>query len=200
MSEVKERPILFSGPMVRAILAGTKTQTRRTVKPQPDHCHKFPDTGLLPQIGDREIKCPYGAPGDRLWVRETWCYFGAGDSHIGYRATDEDRLSPDAFDKWRPSIHMFRRMSRIDLEIVSVRVERLNDISEADAIAEGVHELPLQKGEPGAWWTGDTSKGAMLHARTPVDAYRKLWTEINGLESWPSNPHVWVVEFRRVRP
>ena len=100
--------------------------------------------------------------------------------------------------RWTPSIHMPRWASRINLEITGVRIERLNDISEADAIAEGITELPLQKGEPGAWWTANVEAGPSLHGRTPVDAFRKLWESINGAGSWDANPYVWVVEFKRI--
>jgi hypothetical protein len=185
---MKERPILMSAAMVRAILDGRKTQTRRVLK------------GLEMRSGMPEPEfasllrcCPYGVPGERLWVREAW------QSHIGsvgesliyaYRATDDHRLGP-----WRPSIHMPRVASRITLEVAGVRVERLQDISEADARAEGTAELPGQHGEPAAWWTADVGAGPRLHGRTARDAYRFLWEQINGPGSWDANLWVWVIEF-----
>lgn len=191
---MKERPILFSGPMVRAILDGTKTQTRRVVKPQfaadaipvempatdpaggwvvPGHSGVWwCDAAANP---DDVRRCPYGQPGDRLWVREAWArtrVFGA--EMVVYREGDN---RTDYGGPWKPSIHMPRWASRITLEITSVRVERLQDISEADAIAEGVYTDP---------------------ASPAYDAYAQLWDEINGPGSWAANPWVWVLEFRRL--
>jgi hypothetical protein len=192
---VKESPILFSGSMVRAILAGTKTQTRRIVNPQPiadamwsggfylqskavnTALKTFNDARGAPLQGD-PTPCPYGAPGDRLWVRESW------QSHIGtygeslvyaYRATDDERAGP-----WRPSIHMPRAAARITLEVTDVRVERLQAISEADAVAEGIDPV--------------------LYRKSAQAGYRDLWEAINGRGTWGNNPWVWVVEFKRVTP
>ena len=192
---MKERPIIFSAPMVRAILEGRKTQTRRVVKPQPDYVVKdaYFTKGLdVPRRGN-DIKCPYGQPGDRLWVRETFsqCVNLGVDRNgewpkdlfsYSYRATDGL-----VGDRWKPSIHMPRLSSRILLEIVSVRVERLQDISEADAKAEGAdpYRLPCHP-----------KREKLRH----VDGFSLLWKPINGSESWDANPWVWVVEFRRVAP
>jgi len=185
---MKERPILFSGPMVRAILEGRKTQTRRVVKPQPG-CDPRDDEHL--DMG----RCPYGQPGDRLWVREAWHtderdleYARAkhedamSDSPIYYRADPEN---DNAGCTWRPSIHMPRWASRITLEITRVRVERLQEISEKDAIAEGADPYlhPVHPGREG-----------LRH----VDGFRSLWESINGPGSWDANPWVWVIEFKRV--
>lgn len=162
---MKERPILFSGPMVRAILDGRKTQTRRVVKPRQGMLDDW--TGL---------PCPYGKPGDRLWVRET-CYFEQPHGEVIYRADpgSEKALDPEFTGlRWRPSIHMPRWASRITLEIVNVRVERLQDIRVDDARAEGVT------------------------AKWPVHGFRNLWQSINGFGSWDANPWVWVVEFRNM--
>lgn len=185
MSAVKERPILFSAPMVRALLAGTKTQTRRSVKlpaPKSEHAQM-----LVPY-------CPHGVPGDRLWVKET-CRITTtmAGYKIRYRADDAE-LWPDTdglcYDdhQWRPSIHMPRCASRILLEITAVRVERLNDISEADALAEGVNVHPDHHGKPRTSIYG------------PVRAYCDLWESINGVGTWALNPWVWVIEFRRGMP
>lgn len=180
---MKERPIIFQGEMVRAILDGRKTQTRRVVK----------DTGFYAidpaihgqEVATRELKalatqCPYGAPSDRLWVRETftdeaggiWPYLG---DHIYYRA---DPLQPMC-ERWTPSILMPRWASRITLEITGVRVERLQDISEADAKSEGA--------EP----------AECCHAH--YHGFSKLWESINGKGSWDVNPWVWVINFERVQ-
>lgn len=141
---MKERPILFSGEMVRAILEGRKTQTRRVIKPQPDSARNsvFVKSGFETKHG-YEIKCPYGQPGDRLWVRETWGLWdtdpkdGPERAKIFYRATDENRRDL-RYQRWRPSIHMPRWASRINLEITNIRIERVQDITEEDAKAEGL--------------------------------------------------------------
>jgi len=185
---VKERPILFSAQMVRAILQGRKTQTRRIVKGLPYAPLAFAEfTAADPSgfwgFGHANnpihcIHCPYGETGDRLWVRETHCKYGGG---FIYRA-DYGNLTPisdGVGGPWKPSIHMPRVASRIALEITGVRVERLDDISEADAIAEGCQCA----GVPASL----TNRGA----------FAKLWESINGPESWAANPLVWVVEFRR---
>ena len=187
---MKERPILFSAPMVRAILDGRKTQTRRIVKPQPPAgCEYATSVGSYalcfadgtsasaapicvpptPRSKDHRLPSPYGAPGDRLWVRETFCLRNPEhhpERGYWYAATD-DVDNP----RWTPSIHMPRRASRLTLEVTGVRVERLQAITEADAIAEGC---------PGR-----------AHFAT-------LWDSINdGEASWVNNPWVWVVEFAR---
>jgi hypothetical protein len=172
----KERPILFSGPMVRAILDGRKTQTRRIVKGQPALWLNDSVMGQFISTDDHLISmCPYGKPGDRLWVRETFAV--CADSSIFYRSDG----GPSPWDgiKWKPSIHMPRAASRITLEIVSVRAELLHEITESDAIAEGCQ----CDGVPASL----TNRGA----------FGKLWLSINGPGSWDVNPWVWVVEFRR---
>jgi len=185
---MKERPILMSAPMVRAILAGTKTQTRRVAKGEALRwlVRDGFTPGFVADPGNR--LCPYGQPGDRLWVREShWWFKDEHDPVTGYfppPLTIEDVEYRADGEKpgraWRPSIHMPRWASRITLEVTSVRVERLQDISEADAISEGIP-------------TSDVS---------PPDAcrfaYRLLWESINGPGSWDANPFVWVVSFRRI--
>lgn len=241
MNTVKERPILFSGPMVRAILAGEKTQTRRVVKPQPPYegirlngpesYHPAvakngfltpgePVFGIYDDEGEYGCVCTYGSPGDRLWVRETvYCDDGNGINdfdatsvpweHVYYRADGECceqipecQCSFIGKPKWTPSIHMPRWASRITLEVTGVRVERLQDISEADAKAEGV-EIAI----PGTTWYRDYNPGKQdaihpdPHYGLCPDAYasyESLWGSINGPESWAANPWVWVVEFRRI--
>jgi len=216
---MKERPILFSGAMVRAILSGGKTQTRRVVKPLPEFCGGQGDQQDVRCWGwmneDRagpnflsvvDSRCPYGQPGDRLWVREThfealkWRYtplFAAASDFI-YRADYEYReelRSVIGCHHWKPSIFMKREASRISLEIVSVRVERLQDISEADAVAEGIDAF--QRGEEPKVYR-DYLQRTEHFGLSAVGSYRTLWESINGAGSWSANPWVWVVEFKRL--
>lgn len=229
MNETKERPILMSAPMVRACLDGTKSQTRRIVK------WRNVDAGLnLAFTGLRAMRdragawalesntrsssetrcdltvCPYGHPGDRLWVRETWQYADwteDGYPFVQYRADnarlllesipDEwaERLQDTWVDlsapanygidnraadrKWRPAIHIPRWACRLELEVTDVRVERLQAISDADSLAEGVDR---------------TNTSIPGYAK---ERYRQLWESINGVDSWDANPWVWVVSFKR---
>lgn len=187
---MKERPILFNAPMVRALLDGTKTQTRRVCKVAEATALSYVvDCGNC-QFGDEEgyvrFSSPYGQPGDRLWVRESVADIGG---RLTYRA-DTDDGAHCMVKRWTPSIHMPRWASRILLEIVSVRVERLNDIREADARAEGVtiedrHMIGYCAGE---------------FLPPSIRAYRDLWESINGAGSWDADPWVWVVDFKRVTP
>ena len=212
----KERPILFSGPMVKAIIAGRKTQTRRIVKVHPAHAEnaKLAHTDWDSGDGDARLqvvgggglwcKCPYGTKGDRLWVKETLRW--SEDYKAAYFAAD-DGLAP--VDEWPwqrsilPSIHMPRGVSRILLEIDSLRVERLQDITDDDAKAEG---FPL----PGPQTTKLTvrnldgtversiAQGHFFDARSNFCA---TWEALNGKKApWSSNPWVWVVSFHVVRP
>ncbi len=182
---VRERPILFSAPMVRAILEGRKTQTRRVVK-LTDSGHVKEPRGHRrwhPADPDVVLGCPYGQPGDRLWVRETWrpaaeflseC---VGPKDIRYAATVSE--AERATSKWRSPIFMPRWASRITLELTEVRIERLNAISLEDAAAEG--------------WPGRESADP-----NPYTWFSALWVSINGPGSWISNPWVWVLKFRRL--
>lgn len=219
---MKERPILFNGDMVRAILDGRKTQTRRVIKGVgPDNWLK----GASNHVVHAANKCPYGQPGDRLWVRESFLHLMHGDvtagdikycARIDSRSTDNSKNSGYWWRK-RPSIHMPRWASRIILEIVSVRVERLQVISEADAIAEGCYTNDVYSdlaGENDVWHCV-RCKGFQVHEQcsmagctevdcnecnTPVKRFKQLWQRINGAESWAANPWVWVVEFKRIKP
>lgn len=218
---MKERPIIFSGEMVRAILAGRKSQTRRP-------CRNAHVITCDDRTGATDAKCPYGSPGDRLWVKETWRPFNHDDEYVAvqYAADlgcfrprfDDDARSCRFSDlierwgdtRWRPSIHMWREASRITLEATSVRVERVQDINEADAIAEGVEthaqRYAAEYAKEGAappekvqgivpWYRYDGQPCAAVSAR---ESYRTLWESIYGPESWAANPWVWVVEFRRL--
>jgi hypothetical protein len=194
-----ELPILFSAPMVRAIIDGRKTQTRRAVKPQPDDDYWPVGTGPT-----HARHCPYGQPGDRLWVRETWRAHQSFDLAAPNELPKIDGLHYEAdgrprfwdFGRLRSSIHMPRWASRITLEIVSVRVERVQDISEEDARAEGVLRSDWVNDETCEW--PDSER----------EAFRALWDSINGhiktptgghfRHSWDANPWVWVVEFHRL--
>lgn len=223
---MNERPILFSGAMVRALLAGSKTQTRRVVKMKPHQQIEERDDGTpWPWMHDGErdadswMACPYGQPGDRLWVRESWqgpllqefeidadpdwhyashIHQYQNPAHCEYAAdggpkpeyTDADDVMRQG---WRPSIHMPRWASRITLEITSVRVERLQDISIEDAKAEG------------AWGPDDSIVqkvadhfGIDIFAANPRKAFQMLWEQINGPDSWDANPWVWAIEFKRL--
>ena len=172
---MKERPIIFNGDMVRAILDGRKTQERRPIKPQPIWVGD-PSVPFRTKDADPKgiIRCPYGAPGDRLWVRETW-RMDAVNIGAEYRATISALMEHVA--PWTPSIHMPRWASRITLEITAVRVQRVQDITEEDALAEGM--VPLDRS-------------------TPREMFAEVWQSIYG--NWPANPWVWVVEFRRIEP
>ena len=219
---IKERPILFSALMVRAILDVRKTQTRRVMKFQPPssdyqlsrlmdttdrtlrkhigklHWVKMDGLNIVDETPDYFL-CPYGEIGDRLWIKETYCKHGA---LISYKADDdwiaEYRKSSDfnVIDnpKWEPSIYMPRIASRITLEITDIRVEQLQDISEEDALAEGVNIY--------APYVGVDCEGNVIESDIiswmPSDYYRELWESINGKGSWDLNPWVWVIQFKRI--
>lgn len=224
---MKERPVIFNGEMVRAILDGRKTQTRRVIKVQPEsktfglrkiiesenaseegkYYWSLSDALGISRARSNPFLCPFGQVGDRLWVRETWADVNHdGHPAIAYRADgglrvigedDGEEEDPNlekywfaqwyadlisgAEGNWRPSIHMPRWASRITLEITAVRVERLNDISEEDAKAEGVK-------------AGVSPGHHMMHQV----AFSELWQSIYGEESWGANPWVWVIEFKQV--
>jgi hypothetical protein len=203
----KERPILFSGQMVRALLDGSKTQTRRPVKGFALELLKTdnftPEYVALPENGNS----PYGYAGDRLWVRETFqgpmweegtwdadtdyhspkfCEYRADGGALPEYVDFEDNLHQG----WKPSIHMPRWASRITLEVTGMRVERLQDISDRDCIAEGIGLNPSAEGIPMTAPEGETM---------PRAAYRALWDSLAARGAdWQANPWVWVVEFKRI--
>jgi len=241
---MKERPILFSAPMVKAILDGRKTMTRRvfknddskrvgsrnfvhvlhgkdasvlTVKQPADAAYAGFNYSTSVQTSAVYFKCPYGQPGDRLWVRETWGITtpydelryqdnGVDCGPVWYRADGSLRIDERSRadlcygrGKWRPSIFMPRWASRIDLKITGVRVERLNDISEDDAKAEGCTSTVeiLSEEEPDGTVHAVDYRG--LYA---VERFQDLWGSINGKtpgKAWADNPYVWVVEFKRIK-
>jgi len=189
---MKHRPILFSTAMVQAILEGRKTQTRRVVKPQgailTDAMAR--NLGTRPPIEQNMpvIKCPYGQPGDVLWVRETWAHtsqlnINPEDENYGcvYKADGQPWEDYEGWT-WKPSIHMPRESCRLFLRIKSIRVERLQDISGEDALKEGVSV---------------TSMWPVAIGEAYVE-FSRLWASINGQASWDANPWVWVVEFERI--
>ncbi|ECE6399634.1 hypothetical protein FNJ07_09690 [Salmonella enterica subsp. salamae] len=219
---MKERGMIFNAEMVRAILDGRKTQTRRPVKGvRPDNClpiHPATATrsGVHTHVMDapKHGLCPFGVVGDRLWVRETWATLGNEDGHPvdanGNLCSREDAqriyrasaiqnpgnyglwTSPDGFDfegSWTPSIHMPRRASRITLEITDVRVERVQDISQIDAIAEG--------GPPDHPSFSKISR-EMGFSDWSRSWFAQTWWGIYGREAWNTNPWVWVIKFKRV--
>ncbi|HBT4772714.1 TPA: hypothetical protein MB352_003958 [Klebsiella variicola subsp. variicola] len=216
-----ERGMIFNGEMVRAILDGRKTQTRRIMKPQPEPCprggHWWPSNvfktmlhveeemqngkgGWGGLVGDA---CPFGDVGDRIWVRETWAEAGASAPDLKlYRANYPEHV-PSIYEnvppaeeiRWTPSIHMPRTASRIQLEITDVRVERLNAISEEDAEAEGIDMEALYDSQDCYDCIADHN---MTGRPTVTGAFKYLWESIYGEEGWKSNPWVWVIEFKRV--
>jgi hypothetical protein len=223
---MNEHPILFSSEMVREILKGRKTQTRRVIKPQPimqypwydcsDGLQFWTDSPNQGEKGNPEFrKVPYGKKGDRLWVRETWAHDDmdckdvrcGNRDHIWWKA-NEKKIVADSFAgsaHWRPSIHMPRWASRITLEVVKIRVERLQDISRDDAMFEGVQvvnpykiEPDLPPGFPAAF--RDYSDPKNFFTADPVASFRSLWDSINDKRGfgWSSNPWVWVIDFRKL--
>jgi len=205
--QIKERPILFSGAMITAILSGRKSQTRRVIKPQPsadtvrldwyDADGAWREMFIADSIGNLypkswRVRCPYGQPGDRLWVRETWQIGWNGKPM--YRA---DFATPHNCGGagWKPSIHMRREHSRITLEVKAARVERVQDISEADARAEGIVD-------GGCLSCGNSEPCGCDNPRPDArDAFVWLWNSINEARGygWAVNPFVWVLTFERVK-
>lgn len=224
---MRERPLLMSAPMIRAILNGRKTQTRRVIVPQPPedvgeivvgtyhptkvdrHGEEYPGDpvfGAYDYDGTWGVRCPYGAPGDRLWVRERWCAWalvGAGDFwRVQYAADQQTRdlYPPPDWNPPRvvnrtmgdaPSIHMPRWASRVTLEITEVRVQRVQEITAADARAEGHPTDPSRSDDPD------------VHDDAAMDWYRDLWDSVNaerdgGAYAWARNPFVWAISFRRI--
>ena len=204
---VRETPILFSGDMVRAILSGAKTQTRRPIRHPIDADFWDPARpGVWEAFNDRtcelvQIQCPYGGLGDRLWVRETWCPRSDGATMLEriqrpfYRADGDDSDVSRMYGwRWRPSIHMPRWASRITLPVVAVRIERVQDITAEDAKAEGV-TVPRCGCEV-------CSRGTAIcpaDATSYIEGFRDLWAATYGRASWEANPWVWVVEWSKAQ-
>lgn len=211
----KESPILFSTEMVRAILSGKKTQTRRIMTPIPEHRKNFEGKGGVigtwfngwnldhPQFDIKDIikHSRYGGPGDLLWVREAWAHASigrmvksSGKKVIVYKADNHDLKY---YPKWKPSIHLKKIHSRIWLHVTNIRIERLNDISAVDAIAEGIEECEWDEVNNVPTYRLYDFKNAVT-PDGPVESYRSLWQSINGKNSWNENPWVWIIEFKRI--
>lgn len=229
---MKVRPIPFNGPMVRALLDGSKTQTRRHVR----------DTGLYAidasihggttaarELANLATQCPYGRPGDRLWVREPWRSSADLDKHSGSEIADlcldagynvpwapiqyeadgarrdwqhtgtPPHDGPPQPGRYRHARFMPRWASRIILEVTRVRVERLQAISYMDALAEGAFDAAAFVGQE-CTDTGESADELARRLQWPQRAFRALWEQINGAGAWDANPWVWVVEFRRLPP
>lgn len=221
--EAKSRPILFKCPMVQAILAGQKTITRRVMKPQPPAWIEsfgysaFTPDGHISGRGNYEdwgpsekfFRCPYGRPGNMLWVRETWAKredINADTErdraihYLHHRASYDGDLGNEwhYYGRWRPSIHMPRWASRITLRVTAVRVERLRDITLADAKSEGIPEY-------GSEYRQDMTEAELdeWRNRSTLENFALLWDQINGKRpgcSWADSPWVWVISFERVTP
>lgn len=195
---MKERPILFNAPMVRAILSGAKTQTRRICKFKDASGADFSTYSHEPMAALVRM-CPYGRPGDRFWVRESFrqAYEKTNFSNgIVFRADALKACGMEEYSdwyKWKPSIHMPRCFSRIALEITEVNVERLQDISESDAIAEGC----AASGWTPSYSNPDNATGA--DSKSAKDEYAELWESINDVGSWRVNPWVWVISFKVIK-
>jgi len=205
----RERPIIFNGPMVRATLDDSKTQARWIIKNSGDMEFDNNDPHFGPYWKpyavdgatgeDTKVHCPYGYPGDRLWVRETWAPEKEGtgcpdDTGTLYRATDPGWDDEDTGLRWRPSIFMPRAASRILLEITDVRVQRLQEISEEDARAEGIDDDAADK---------VLMMAEAMNQREPrplASAFETIWDTIHGSGAWAINPWVWALTFRRIQP
>ncbi|EIC3155956.1 hypothetical protein K9015_003274 [Salmonella enterica] len=209
---MKERGMIFNSEMVRAILDGRKTQTRRPIKwkqtrfteiGEREDGSKWPWSEDAEHASDFWHPCPFGTVGDRIWVRETWAEAGAGAPDLKlYRAnypahvpTHYENVPPVDEIRWTPSIHMPRWASRILLEITNVRVDRLNSISEQDALSEGIDRERLEESQGNYDCIADHN---MTGRPTATGAFKYLWESIYGEENWQVNPWVWVIEFKRV--
>lgn len=227
--------LIFKAPLIRSILADQKTQTRRLYKPQPVYqetrrghrLYRVTGNGadglfreeeiahaLTPRGTDPEFPGPYGAPGDRIWVRETFTFLETHPTQfedqyqgpdpdaeivgrfldfwlrrVRYRA--DERRPGELISRWRPAIHMPRWASRITLEVTGVRVERVQAISDADIAAEGITPQAVRE-------LCGLTESIRPEAITPIHRWRWVWEAINGIHSWEANPWVWVYEFRRV--
>ena len=218
MTKIIERGMIFNDEMVRAILDGRKTQTRRIMKVQPDTpefgLRRIMESSIANEIGmyfwsqedargikarSKQFFCPFGDVGDRIWVRETWAEAGASAPDLTlYRAnypahvpTHYENVPPAEDVRWTPSIHMPRWASRILLEITDVRVEQLKSISEEEARSEGVAQL-----REGFW--KHYQPGWTQHQLSARGSFATLWESIYGFGEWDRNPWVWVIEFKRI--
>jgi hypothetical protein len=226
---MKEKPIIFSTPMVRAILAGRKTQTRRIMnfckKIEPENYsdveftrfQHYADSSYRAIFNTDEhpfsIICPYGKVGNILWVRETWNtlteYVEKPDYSVMSIRDFVYKADDDRIDKWKPSIFMPKAACRIKLQVTNIRVERVQDISKEDAIAEGIESTGTGETGSPVCYRNYLSKGAKFfhsfvkgkddyHRWTAIDSYKTLWESINGEGSWDKNPWVWCLSFKKI--
>ncbi len=193
-----EHPIIFSTPMVKAILEGRKTMTRRVIKPQAHHYvgDALGQPVIYPcdkngNAEPKEINFPYGTIGDRLWVRENFVQnkFNGFDYRASYLGSQKIR--------WKPSIHMPRTAARIFLEVTDIRVKRVQDINDEDCLKEGIYYDELLRG----YCIGEGFDKCCFHGSNPKYTFSYLWDKINGKRgyTWESNPFVWVIEFKNIR-
>jgi len=185
----KHHPIIFSTPMVQAILEGRKTQTRRTVKfplTHPEYLLSIGENNEPPPVSF----CKYGSVGDILWVRETWRHIHEG--HYQWKASYPNKEGQAERQGWKPSIHMPKKACRLFLKITNIRVERLQDINEHDAESEGIELV-----EHNCFKNYDDSNPYQF-IQDPIGSFRSLWQKINGLESWAANPWVWAISFEQI--
>ena len=196
---MKETGLIFKAPLVRAILEGRKTQTRRVAKPvkHPDLGNLYTPGALLREHEPQHVinrACPYGQPGDRIYVRETFSQHPEW-GQLAFRADGEEFEDADGWlwePKWMPSIHMPKELARIWLEITGVRVERLQSISNEDAIAEGVNRI--SHGREGSYYSAIRNEQHPKNWIYPDDAFRELWESTGG--DWDANPWVWAIDFK----
>ncbi len=227
---MKERPILMTPENAQKVHDGTKTQTRRILKSQPweglGHIdgpafyaptkvnkrtgEEYPGDdvfGVYDHTGEWGCVCPFGRPGDRLWVREAYARSGCRDNctHLGchtlYKGSSAKSLGAYGAVKWTPSIHMPRWACRTVVELTDVRVERLQEITAEDAINEGVRCLgdgTYDRDDFSGCWTNYSRTETTAYWNSPVDSFHSLWESINGKGSWAQNPYVWVLTMRKV--
>ena len=210
---MKEIPMLFSNEMVQALLAGRKTMTRRVIKQaigwdavwkptkiKEEHLDGIPryEMRVGTQYSLPWFKCPYGQVGDILWVRESVSYFRQADGRIQREKTKykaDEKWNGNKLIKWKPSIHMPKEACRLKLKITNIRVERLTDITEKDAIAEGVEQKFSHLFNE---WRFKDYANVKDDWRSAVSSFQSLWASINGIDAWDEDPWVWVIEFERV--
>jgi hypothetical protein len=215
------RGIIFTGDEVRATLDGRKSQFRRAMRPQPNGVpidrSEWPNhsryitrpcpNAWFPFRDEKHVyalKPPFGHVGDQLFVKETWCGgdsvstdAGSFDVPVMYRADCNDAY---AKMRWRSPVHMPQWSSRLTLEVTGVRVQRVTEITEEDAKAEGARPLLLQDGQHGCWQTCAERDGATMHSRTAIGEFEKSWDSRNPKHPWARNPWVWALTFKGVRP
>ena len=196
----KEIGMLFSGPMVRAILDGRKTQTRRIINPQPrvvlaQYGDGSIETNQIFRHGDQRLRCQV-RPGDRIYVRETWGILEDKHHHYCYFVDPQGRSRQQLVgNRWRPSIHMPKAAARIWLEVTDVRTERLQDISEKDAIAEGI-DMESEFASLCIDLETAPYSNDLVRNSAAITIFKKLWESTCG--SWDANPWVWAISFKRI--